>query len=100
MKKVIKYTLKTLKWLVIGVAGLLAIVLALLYIPPVQDMVVGKVLKSINDKGEMHLAVKKLRLSFPLKLRIDSVSMTSPGMEIAADKAAADISLMPLLGCR
>lgn len=98
MKKVIKYTLKTLKWLVIGVAGLLAIVLVLLYIPPVQDMVVGKVLKSINDKGEMHLAVKKLRLSFPLKLRVESVSMTSPGMEIAAAKASADIALMPLLG--
>ena len=51
MKKVIKYTLKTLKWLDIGVAGLLAIVLVLLYIPPVQDMVVGKVLKINNDKG-------------------------------------------------
>lgn len=98
MKKVIKYTLKTLKWLVICVAGLLAIVLVLLYIPPVQDMVVGKALKSINDKGEMHLAVKKLRLSFPLNLRVDSLIMTSPGMEIAAAKATADISLIPLLG--
>ena len=98
VKKVIKYILNTLKWLVIGVAGLLAITLALLYLPPVQDMVVGKVLKSINSGGEMQIAVKKLRLSFPLNLRVDSVSMTSPGMEISAAKASADISLMPLLG--
>ncbi len=58
MKKIIEYVLKTLKWLVIGVAGLLVLVFALIYLPPVQDLIVSQALKSVNKGGDMHIAVQ------------------------------------------
>lgn len=84
-------------WLVIGIIGLLTIVLVMFYLPPVQDFVVGKVLENVNHSGNMHIEVKKFRLGFPLDISIDSLAMQSPGMEIAAGKATADIAILPLL---
>ena len=85
-------------WSVVGIIGLLVLAVVLLYLPPVQNLVVKKALESVNKSGDMHISVKKLRLGFPLDLTIDSLSMQAPGMDIAAGKAAADIAFMPLLG--
>ncbi len=98
MKKIIEYVLKTLKWLVIGVAGLLVLVFALIYLPPVQDLIVSQALKSVNKGGDMHIAVQRARLTFPLKLQVDSLAMQSAGMEIGVGKIRADVAVMPLLG--
>lgn len=97
MKKAFVYILKSIKWILVGVAGLLLLVLLMLYLPPVQDFAVGKALGMLNSKGDMHIGVKKLRLTFPLDLRIDSLTMATPGMEIAASRADASIEVLPLL---
>ncbi len=96
MKRVLQIIGKTLLWALLGIAGLLVLVLLLLYIPPVQDFATKKALEAINSKGEMKIEVGKLRLSFPLKIAVDSASLAAPGMDIFASRAEADISLLPL----
>ena len=97
VKKVLSVILKTLKWAVISVVGLLIVALALLYVPAVQDFAVGKVLGSLNSSGDMKIGVSRLRIHFPLRVEADTLSMTSPGMEISASKADLEVALLPLL---
>ncbi len=97
VKKILTYFLSSLKWIVAGIFGLVAIVLILLYIPPVQDFVINRVINQINASGDMHLSVKKLRLSFPAKLAADSLSMHTSGMEIKAAHLHTGVNIMPLL---
>lgn len=86
-----------MKWTVIGIVGLLVLVLVLLYVPPVQDFAVRQALNSLNSSGDMHLGVKRLRLSFPLRLEADSLNMMTSGMEIGARKARLKVAVLPLL---
>ena len=97
MKKFLTYCLKTLKWTVIGLLGLVTVVLVLLYIPPVQDFVTGRVIGILNSSGDMHLSVKKLRLTFPLKISADSLAMQTSGMDIEAAHLQTGVNVMPLL---
>lgn len=94
---ILKGFFKILMWLLLGLIGLAALVVFLLYLPPVQDFAVPKVLKAINKPGEMEISVKKLRLSFPLDLTADSLRFETPGMGVSARKAALEVSFMPLL---
>ena len=55
MKKVINYILKTIMWSVVGIIGLLVLAVVLLYLPPVQNLVVKKALESVNKSGDMHI---------------------------------------------
>ena len=45
----------------------------------------------------MHISVKKARIGFPLRLSVDSLSMSTPGMEIAAARVRGDVAMLPLL---
>jgi len=98
VKKAVRYILNTFKWLIIGLVGLPVLAGVLIYLPPVQDLVVKKVLDSINKGGDICLRVKRLRIGFPLNVEVDSAQMLSPGMEISAANATADIAFLPLLG--
>ena len=97
MKRVMLILGKSLLWTALGIAGLLTLVVVLLYIPPVQDFAVKKALAAVNSAGDMKIEVGRFRLTFPLKISVDSAAMSAPGMEIFAGKAEADIALMPLL---
>ncbi len=97
MKRVLRILGKTLLWAVLGIVGLLTLAIVLLYIPPIQDFAVGKALETLNSKGDMKIEVGRFRLTFPLKIAIDSASMRTPGMDIFAGRAEANVSLMPLL---
>lgn len=90
------YIGRTLKWLVAGVAGLVVLLLVLLYVPAVQDFAVGKALDTVNASGDMHIAVKQVRLRFPLRLSVDSLSLEMPAMGVKAQRAEADMALLPL----
>lgn len=94
---ILKGFFKILMWLLLGLIGLAALIVFLLYLPPVQDFVIPKVLSAISKPGEMEISVKKLRLKFPLDLTADSLSFETPGMGISARKASLEVSLMPLL---
>lgn len=80
----------------LGTVGLLALLLVLLYLPPVQDFAVGYALKSVNSSDGMNVAVKKLRLSFPLRLSADSLSLHTAGMEIEAASLRTRVEVLPL----
>ena len=76
----------------------LAVIFIIIYIPPVQDLIVNQVLTTINQgDSDMHISAKRLRLSFPLTINADSVSMLMPGMEINVAHADANVSLLHLL---
>ena len=77
MRKIIGYIFKTLLWTVAGVLGLVVVMLVLLYLPPVQDFATEKALSMINSKGDMQIKVNRLRLRFPLDLRVDSLRMVT-----------------------
>lgn len=97
MEKAIKLFFKALLWTLLGIVGLVALVVFLLYLPPVQDLVVPQVLKMVNKPGEMEVSVKKFRLGFPLDVEVDSLGFRTPGMEVKAAKASLGVSLTPLL---
>ena len=73
------------------------LLVVLLYIPPVQDFAVNKVLHTLNSKGDMQLNVKKFRLSFPVRLTVDSMEMHTPGMEISAARFHTRLEVLPAL---
>lgn len=100
MRKLPGYILSTLKWGIIGIAGLLLLVAALLYAPPVQDFVVGRVVASLNDSGSMHINVKQLRLLFPLTIAADSIEFRSSNMEMSVGRADIKVEPLPLLAGR
>ncbi|MDE7142581.1 MAG: hypothetical protein K2O33_06795, partial [Muribaculaceae bacterium] len=97
MKRLLRILGKSLLWAALGTAGLLILAVVLLYVPPVQDFAVGKALEMVNSKGAMKISVGRFRLMFPLRIQVDSASMTTPGIDIFAGKAEADVSLLPLL---
>lgn len=69
----------------------------ILYLPPVQDIVVPKVLKMVNKPGELEISLKNLRIGFPLTLAVDSLEMRTPDMEIKTTHAKVAVSLSSLL---
>ncbi|MDE7120472.1 MAG: hypothetical protein K2O10_07665, partial [Muribaculaceae bacterium] len=73
---------KVLKYTAIGLVGLVVALLVAVYLPPVQDLVVGQVVKSVNAKGDMHIDVKRVRLGFPLRLQVDSLELSTAGMHV------------------
>ncbi len=97
MEKALKLFFKALSWTLLGIIGLVALVVFLLYLPPVQDIVVPQVLKMVNKPGEMEISLKKFRLSFPLDLAVDSLEMRTPGMDVRTARATLSVALSPLL---
>lgn len=98
MRKILKYTLLTLKWIIISVVGLFVLVAILFYTPAVQNFALHKVLNSINKGDGMHIEVSRVHIGFPMKIEVDSVRMQTPAMSIAGTQLKGDISLLPLLG--
>lgn len=74
------------------------IILILLYIPPVQDAAVRKVLSAVNSPS-MQVSLKRLRISFPLSLSVDSLDarMDSIDMAISASRLSLDVKPLDLL---
>lgn len=95
--KVFRKILKVVLWTLGGLIGLVALTVFLLYLPPVQDFVVPRVLKSISKPGEMEISVSRLRLRFPLKVEVDSLNFTTPGMSVSSSHAQLGVSFTPLL---
>lgn len=91
----LRITLKTLMWILIVVLCLPV----LLYIPPVQDALIGFAEKKVNQSTGMEIGIGKFRLSFPLKLHLKDVYvLTAPkDTMVRAGEAIADIKLLPLL---
>ncbi|MDE6085760.1 MAG: hypothetical protein K2G40_05095 [Muribaculaceae bacterium] len=91
----------TIKWILRVVLGLIVLVLlavVAIYIPPVQDFVVKKVLTAVNSNPSMHIAVDRFRLSPPLRLKADGVTVIQQGdTMVSVNNARIKVSVLPLL---
>ena len=100
MKKI----LKRIGIAVISPVLLFIILAALLYLPPVQNWVAGKVASVISDKTGMEISIGRVSLEWPLNLGIDNFRALhqNDSLPQAKDTIAdfghltADIQILPL----
>ncbi|WP_353330288.1 translocation/assembly module TamB domain-containing protein [Bacteroides sedimenti] len=95
---------RTKKWLKrVGYALLspfilLAILIVLLYLPPVQNQLKKQFVKYASKQTGMQIAIDRISLSFPLDLSVHGVSViSSKDTLLVADKAIVDLGLKRLL---
>ena len=99
---------KALKWLGIAVLTpilLLVILIALIYLPPVQNWAVQKVAAVASEKTGMDISVQRVSLKFTLDLGIEGFRALHPNDSIAnqvdtiadVQKMVCDVRLLPLL---
>ena len=94
LKKILKYTFRTLLVILL----VLMLVPALLYTPPVQDLVRGKAVGYATRTLGMVLPVERLRLSFPLRLSVDNTLLSDKGDTLlSCGHLSLDVAVWPLL---
>ena len=94
LRKIIKYTLRTL--LVILLAVLLAP--ALLYVPAVQDFIRGKAVGYASEALGMDLSVGRIRLAFPLRLTVEETLLIDRADTLVdCGRLSLDVALWPLI---
>lgn len=94
LKKILKYTLRTL--LVIFIV--LVLIVALIYIPGVQNFVRKHGVKYASEALGMDVSVGRLRLAFPLRLTVDDALLEDRGDTILyGRRLRLDVALWPLL---
>lgn len=93
--KWLRRMLKTMMWLVIVVL----LIPVLLYIPPVQTFVKDMACKLVYKSTGMKVEIERFRLSFPLDVNLDRVSVLDQHADtmVRARKVVADIRMLPLL---
>ncbi|MCC8197746.1 MAG: hypothetical protein LIP06_04015 [Tannerellaceae bacterium] len=91
-----------LKW--VGIICLIPIVLVLLlsvllYLPAFQNFIISKAVGYANQATGLDISVRKLHLSFPLKLTVEGMQVISPPADtlLVAEKLDAHIKPLPLL---
>lgn len=90
---------KILGYTLLGLVTLVLLVPVLLYIPFVQDLAVRIATEQVEQSTGMHIEVDRLRLGFPLKLRLHDVTVLQANADtmVTAARATANVRLMPLL---
>ena len=93
---------RLLKWLGIALAVPLLLILVagmLLYVPPLQDFAVRKVAAYVSEQTGTDVTVGRLRLSFPLDLDVQQLTMLDAGGDtlVAADHALVDLDLSSIM---
>jgi hypothetical protein len=80
-------------------AVLLLSVSAILYIPPVRNIVVGKAADYVSKSVGINIEFERIGLSFPLNLSAHDVSVTGPGSDtlLYLNKLTLQVRLKPLL---
>ena len=92
---------KLLKWGAVALGapiGMVAMLGALLYLPPVQNWAAKKAARYASEKTGMDISVGRVRLDFPLDLRLEDVRAVHEGDTIAdVGEAKVDVQFLPLL---
>ena len=93
---------RLLKWLGIALSVPLLLILVagmLLYVPPLQDFAVRKVAAYVSEQTGTDVTVGRLRLSFPLDLDVQQLTMLDAGGDtlVAADHALVDLDLSSIM---
>ncbi len=100
--------MKKAVWWMVGLLlspVLLFLVLALLlYLPPVQHWMVGKITGAASETTGLAVSVDRVRLTFPLDLGIDGVQIVGtdsvtgrPDTLANVERTVVDVQLLPLL---
>lgn len=91
--------LRVVMWVILIPLILITLSLVLIYLPPVQRMIMNKVKEQVNNKGDMRLTVGEFKLVFPLKLKLDDVLVEKLPSDtlLRAKEVKLGISFFPLL---
>jgi len=97
--------MKKVFWWIIGIllspVLLFVILVALLYLPPVQNWAVDKAAAIASEESGMQISVDHVQLSFPLDLSVDGVKVIHQNDTIAlVENMVVDAQLMPLFQSR
>lgn len=95
LKKILKYTLRA----VLILLGLFALLLVLVYLPPVQNFIKGRAADYVSRNMGIKLEVDRFRVRFPLSLSIDNALVrTAQGDTLfGVGELRAGVALLPLL---
>ncbi|MCR4957876.1 MAG: translocation/assembly module TamB domain-containing protein [Prevotella sp.] len=92
---------RVLKWISIVLLSpvvLFIVLVALLYVPPIQNWVVQRVASVASEKSGMDISVEHVDLSFPLDLVAEGVRIVKDNDTIAdIRRSVVDVKLWPLL---
>lgn len=92
---------KLVKWtgiILLSPVVLFVILSILLYIPPVQNFLVGKAVAIASEKTGMQISIARITLSFPLDLVVKGVRVVSEKDTLLdVDRLQVDVQLLPLL---
>ena len=102
---------KVLKWMGIALLApvlLVAMLAVSLYIPPIQNWAVKKAASVASEKTGMDISVERVRLQFPLDLRLEGFRMLRQNDSLPQCKdtiadirsLVVDVQLWPLLKSR
>ena len=91
---------KLFKWIGIVLLSpvvLFVVLVALLYVPPIQNWVVQQVASTASKKTGMDISVEHVDMSFPLDLQVDGVRIVKEQDTIADIRSTiVDVKLWPL----
>ena len=80
-------------WVVLTPIVLFALLMTLLYVPPVQDFIRRKATTLASEATGMEIAVERIDLRFPLNLLVRGVQVVQPADSLAPDIQAPDTLL-------
>ena len=100
-KKHIRRIFRCLLWVVCTPVLLFLLVALLVYFPPVQKWLVGRVADSVGESTGMRISVGSVRLAFPLDLAVgDFVACDATDTIVSARTLRLDVQLIPLFSGR
>lgn len=101
MKRIGIKILKIFGRCLLGILLLVLLIVGALYIHPVQDALVSKVIEAVNKGGDMEISLTRFRLYFPAEVEVDSLLIKQQGDSmLAVGRADIDVSILPLFAGR
>ena len=90
---------RMLLWTTAGVCMFFILILAILYIPPCQDYIFSKVIKTLNgDESGIHIEYSHLRFKFPAQIEGKDIKATLHGdMQVSVGEINGVVSVPPLI---
>ena len=94
--------LKKILTIVVVIVALTVLLPLLVYLPPVQQAVIGFAEEWVSTRTPVSLSIERFSLKFPLRLAMHDVVITMPDNDTMAlsDELQVDVALMPLLAQR
>ena len=92
---------RLLKWvgIIVSIPVILSVFTSiLLYIPPVQNYIVGKTAKIASESTGMNISLRRISLSFPLDLVVhDALVVQEPDTLLNVNRLSVSVQLWPLV---